>query len=765
MYIFVIIPPQFQKKNRRPSYFPPFAYIIRIDMPLKELSWFAKECLSLSYRVTNRPLLSLLLAAVLALALLAPAAHAEDTVTSVKLTEGSKLSLTFGDDPYALALWASYSGSSATKDVSASAVWSTSSSSVLKVTGGVLTPVAAGTATITGKYSGYSASISVTVTYPYAKLQLLTEDGSAAPSTLKAQLGDDLTFGVVGKNGNESKDLADEAVWSSSNTAAATVEDGKVTLVAAGTSVIKASYRGVSASITLTVSSPYQSLALSPNSLLDLTAGDEARSLTATAAPAGGGTPVDVTDDASWTTSAAAVAKVDKGVVTPVGPGTATITASLYGSSTTVSVVVRAAHEALKLSASAELNLLLSDSPLQVTASALDPNKEPADVTKAAEWSSSDVFTATVSDGLVTPKAAGSSVIKVEYKGLSRTLNVTVYPTLLSIEAGSEPLTSITGDSGKLPAVTGKTLDDSTIAVDKLVSWTSGDSDVIEIKDGKWSAKKAGKAVLKAAVGGLSAEVEMAVGLKPLALLPEQQTISLIIGKDTPILPLNVTYTDGTEEDVTAKAEWKTTGSSLLVKGTTLRGLTAARTSLTASYQGKTVSLPVVIEEELSKLAVEESSLVLNPGKSKTVKVTGTFKSGSTSSLASKMTWTVDNDDIASIKGSSVKGLKLGTAKLTGTYQGKSITVTIAVKPKLKSLVLSDKTLQLAPGASAPLKLKAFYDNGTQAEVTAAAVWTSSKEAAATVTAGGAVTAAAKGTATIKAAFEGKTVSVRVTVK
>ncbi|MGU3471529.1 Ig domain-containing protein [Paenibacillus sp. D51F] len=719
----------------------------------------------MSYRVTNRSLLSLLLAAVLALALLAPAAHAEDTVTSVALTEGSKLSLTYGDDPYALALWASYSGSSATKDVSASAVWSTSSSSVLKVTGGVLTPAAAGTATITGKYSGYSASISVTVTYPYAKLQLLAEDGSAAPSTLKVQLGDDLTFGVVGKNGNESKDLADEAAWSSSNTAAATVEDGKVTLVAAGTSVIKASYRGVSASISLTVSSPYQSLALSPNSLIDLTAGDEAKSLTATASPAGGGTPVDVTMDASWTTSAAAVAKVDKGVVTPVGPGTATITASLYGSSATVRIVVRAAHEALKLSASAELNLLLSDNPLQVTASALDPNKEPADVTKTAEWSSSEVFTATVADGLVTPKAAGSSVIKVEYKGLSRTLNVTVYPTILSIEAGSESLTSIAGDSGQLPTVTGKTLDDSTIAVDKLVSWTSGDSDIIVIKDGKWSAKKAGKAVLKAAVGGLSAEVEMVVSLKPLALLPEQQTISLVIGKDTPIPSLNVTYTDGTEEDVTAKAEWKTTGSSLLVKGTTLRGLTAARTSLTASYQGKTVSLPVVIEEELTKLVAEESSIVLNPGKSKTVKVTGTFKSGSTSSLASKMTWTVDNDDIASFKGSSIKGLKLGTAKLTGTYQGKSITLTIAVKPKLKSLVLSDKTLQLAPGASAPLKLKAFYDNGTQAEVTAGAVWTSSKEAAATVSTGGAVTATAKGTATIKAAFEGKTVSVRVTVK
>lgn len=63
----------------------------------------------------GRTLLSLLLAAVLALSLLAPAAHAEDAVTSVSLDAGSSLSLTYGEDPFALVLWASYSGSSAKK--------------------------------------------------------------------------------------------------------------------------------------------------------------------------------------------------------------------------------------------------------------------------------------------------------------------------------------------------------------------------------------------------------------------------------------------------------------------------------------------------------------------------------------------------------------------------------------------------------------------------------------------------------------------------
>ncbi|MNV81917.1 Bacterial Ig-like domain (group 2) [compost metagenome] len=85
--------------------------------------------------------------------------------------------------------------------------------------------------------------------------------------------------------------------------------------------------------------------------------------------------------------------------------------------------------------------------------------------------------------------------------------------------------------------------------------------------------------------------------------------------------------------------------------------------------------------------------------------------------------------------------------------------------PKLTKLTVNEKKLALAPGGVKTLVLTAEYDTGKTASVASSAVWTSSKSSVATVTADGKITAVAKGSATIKAKFGGKTVSIRVTVK
>lgn len=724
--------------------------------------------MSQSLPTRSRFLLSLLLSAVLALSLLAPAAHAEDVVTSVSLDSGSSLSLVYGEDPHSLVLWATYAGSSAKKDVTSSATWTTSLSSVLKVSSGILTPVAAGKATITAKFGGYTASVVVTVTYPYSKLQLQNEEGQTVPSSIKGAVGDKLQFSAFGFKEGNTTDVTSDADWTSSSSSVATVSDGEVEILSAGKTTIKASYRGVSATFTLTAESPYKTIVLS-SKLIELQTGGDKAELTAQAEPVKGGEKIDITDEAEWTSSTAAVATVEDGVIKPVGPGTATITVSQYGVSATAKVVVRQPYELLKLTPSAELHLLMSSEPVQIEASIPSSAGVFEDVTDKAEWTSSELYTATAEGGLITPKAPGASTIKAEYKGVSRTINVTVYPTAVSLKAVNEgdkdKLAVIVDETKDLPEIKAVGLDDAEFAVTKLVDWSSSASDVMEIKEGKWIAKKAGSGVLKASLNDMTVEIPFEVNSKPLALLSETKTVSLVIGKETPLPSLTVTYTNGVEEDVTAKAEWKASGSTLLVLDSSLRGLSASKATLTATYLGKTATFPVTIEEEIVKLSVDASSLTLNPGRSKSVKVTGTYKSGATVSLASRMEWKVDNDDIASVRIGSIKALKLGTAKVTGTYQGKSVIVSLSVKPKLKSLVLSEKSLKLAPGAQVQLKLKAFYDNGTYAEVTASSLWSSSKEAAAAVSQNGSVTAVAKGSATIKAVFEGKSVTARVTVK
>ena len=339
---------------------------------------------------------------------------------------------------------AAIAGSTTKKDVTSQAVWTTSSASVVKVNGGVLTAVASGVATVTAKYSGYTANIAVKVSYPYSKLKLTDKSGNTSPASMKAQLGDNLIFLAHGIKADSSTEPLEDATWTTSNTAVATVDKGEIKLVSAGSAIIKASYQGVSASITLTVASPYQSLVLSPSALIEHITGDAPFTITASALTVDQGSPVAVTEKATWTSSAAAVAKVDKGVVTITGPGTATLTATLYDVSASVTLVVRPAFETIKLSSTSDLNLLVTDTPVQLRASV--PNgADFTDITAEAEWTSSEIFAVTARGGLITPRAAGTSKITVKYKGISRSLNVTVYSYRVGIKSSRRETGGIPG--------------------------------------------------------------------------------------------------------------------------------------------------------------------------------------------------------------------------------------------------------------------------------------------------------------------------------
>ncbi|MNJ60772.1 Bacterial Ig-like domain (group 2) [compost metagenome] len=101
---------------------------------------------------------------------------------------------------------------------------------------------------------------------------------------------------------------------------------------------------------------------------------------------------------------------------------------------------------------------------------------------------------------------------------------------------------------------------------------------------------------------------------------------------------------------------------------------------------------------------------------------------------------------------------------MSGSYQGINASVKVNVVPKLTKLTVNESKLNLAPSYVKTVVLTAAYDTGTTASVASSATWTSSKPSVATVT-DGKIVAVAKGSATIKAKFNGKTVSVRVTVK
>jgi hypothetical protein len=555
-----------------------------------------------------------------------------------------------------------------------------------------------------------------------------------------------------------------DADWSSSNEAVARVEAGRVELLAPGSVTISARYKGRSGSVKLNVASPYESLSLMPHELIEFRYGDAGVQLTATAVPKGGGGE-DVTAKASWHSADASVATVEGGLVKPAGIGTTTIRADYLGVHDTVTVVVRPAYAALRLSADKPLHLLLGSDPVQLRIfAANDPDEPELDVTALAEWKSSNVYAVTVSGGLVTAKEQGTSRITATYMGRSVSIDVTVYPRVRSIEVDTASIDAFEDGEGALPKVKGVTLAGEEIDVSGVAEWTSANEAIVEVRDGKWFARGLGETLLTARVGTRMANVKVVVHEEPLALLSDVEELTVVAGKTIPLPDVTLVLKNGNiVEDIEPKPEWTTSSPNILVTGGELKGLLTGRYTLTASHLGKKVTFRVNVEQEIVKLEANPASIELNPGKTKTIRVTGTYRNGKTVNLSGKVVWTSSNPSVVTATGSKVKAAAAGQAALTAEYQDIKLVVQVSVVPKLTGLSASVKTLELKTGGSGTVRLTAEFDKNATSDVTALAAWTSSNERVAVVSAGQ-IIAKSPGTATIKASYGGKTVTVRVKV-
>ena len=156
--------------------------------------------------------------------------------TSVELTEGDQTTLTATVNP----------SNATNKNVT----WTSSDASVATVSNGKVTAVKAGTATITVKTEdgGKTATCAVTVNAKVYPVTGVTLDKTTATMTE----GDELTLTATV---NPSNATNKNVTWTTSDSKVATVSNGKVTAVKAGTAIItvKTVDGGKTATCTVTV--------------------------------------------------------------------------------------------------------------------------------------------------------------------------------------------------------------------------------------------------------------------------------------------------------------------------------------------------------------------------------------------------------------------------------------------------------------------------------------------------------------------------------
>lgn len=702
---------------------------------------------------------------------------------------------------------ASVEGSTSKKDVTSTVVWTTSDASIVKVDEGLVTALKSGTATVTASYNnpstqvGSKSLITIKVTDTYTALTLdykldgkYSLDSSASDLTVTAKA-------KVDNASIEPKDVTADVEWTSSNAGVLTVEKGQITLTGSGEATITAKYAGLTASFKAKVTSPYSGLKLyqtvgttdteiqEKEDLELIMADKEVKLRVKTVLASDSTTNSDVSDKATWASTDNGVATVEDGTVKIVSTGKATITASYLGEQVKVDIYVRAPYEAILLTPSGDQMMFIGEA-LAMDAGVRVKANETQDVSDVADWSSSNKLIATVDDkGVISAKSTGTTTIKASYQGVSKSMKLTVLPTVTKLEVEKDQLDVYLGGSASLPKVTGTKLDGETVDLSNAITWTSSQENIAIVEDGKIVTKELDDSVVSAEVTltgklteagtgltpnasfpirGTTVEVKVSVKEKVLTLLASEDSLSIVIGTETALPQITAVYENGVEQANPTGVEWTVSGSNAVLKttvdGKKLKGLSKGSATLKATFENKTVSFSVTIEPKITKIVVEPQSFELNIKKSKSIKVTGYYTDGKKVTLSSKMGWVSSDENIATVSSSSVKAIAEGSVTLTGSYQGQTVTVKVNVIPKLMKLEVSEKKLQLAPGSAKTLVLTATYDNGKVVSVTGSANWTSSKTNVAKVSAGK-IEAVAKGSASIKAQYGGKTVTVSVSVK
>ncbi|MGG1661448.1 Ig-like domain-containing protein [Brevibacillus sp. NRS-1366] len=369
----------------------------------------------------------------------------------------------------------------------------------------------------------------------------------------------------------------------------------------------------------------------------------------------------------------------------------------------------------------------------------------------SATWTTSNTDVATVKNGVVTGKSAGTAVITARYNG--QTVRVTV--NVDSNASGKLDVvdTEISMKKGEKETIT-LFYDGSKLTGSKAI-WNTSKAAVATVNDGVITAKGKGTATITAEYKGYEVEIEVKVDDKDsqkLAVVDSE--ISMRKGeKETVTL-----FYDGSKL-AGSKATWNTSKAAV---ATVTDGVITAKgkgtATITAEYKGYEVEIEVKVDDKDSKkLAVVDSEISMRKGEKETVTL---FYDGS-KLAGSKATWNTSKAAVATVTDGVITAKGEGTATIKAEYKDEKVEIEVKVEEKNSKMLEADETkVNLKKGKKETIKLK--YDGRSISG--SKATWKTSKSSVATVDDDGVITAKAKGTATITASYKSESVKIEVNV-
>ena len=301
--------------------------------------------------------------------------------------------------------------------------------------------------------------------------------------------------------------------------------------------------------------------------------------------------------------------------------------------------------------------------------------------------------------------------------------------------------------------------DGSTANVSSTASWTSSAPAFAKIStSGNATALAAGSATITAALKGVSGTATLTVQPKSLtAIAIAPNSASLMIG-GAQQLTATGTYNDGSTANVTSSVSWSSSTPPVATVNATgeATAVAAGSSAITAALNGASGTATLtVLAKSLSGISVAPSAANLAIGVTQQFTATGNYNDGSIANVTSLATWTSSSPAVAAINSTGLAtGIAAGSSTIRASLSGFSSTAALTVAT-VTSILVSPASPTIAVDAVQQLTATAAYSNGSTADVSSSATWTSSAPAIAFVDAAGLAGGVLAGSSTITASYAG----------
>lgn len=553
-------------------------------------------------------------------------------------------------------------------DVTSVALWSVTDPDVAFIGNGStlaqLVALDVGTTEVIAEWDGVQGSTTVTVEGAELDSIMIT------PSVVRVAVGIDTQLVAIATyTDGSSSNVTSRVSWSSEFPGVASVNGtGLIEPLQPGDTKIFATFQGATAAANVTVTDArIEALEISPFEAT-IAAGDQM--WFQAVALFSDGTKLNVTRRAVWDSLDTSIVRIESvaylsGVTTAVAPGQTQVVAFFEGAQASANVTVTdAVVESIQIFPNTYSMAVGTE--LLLTAQAIYSDGSSRNVNWLGRWRSSNPDVANVGNawpvpGLVTAYEPGTVTISVEYQGQEATAEIEVSNATLEAIQVFPFNSSITVGSPIWFQATGIFSDGRSVWLTRDVTWTSSDTSVASISNGRWSEGRTigvapGQVEIEATWNGVTGSASLVVSDKEITALQVTPFLARIPSGYGELFQAVAIFDDNTSRNVTQLATWETTNPAIASVGNVwwTNGIVlthgAGQVDVKASWQnaeGQT-SLTVTDAQVMSIEVTPAVSSVL-PGEVVEHEALGTFDDGSTYELTLWSTWLSSDTSIANV--------------------------------------------------------------------------------------------------------------------